>query len=96
MIHEEGPEDDTHEIHTEAPEDNIHDNLDNYIHAQLVLDVGGEQLQGRVIRHATEPDRTKQDMAHRNPLFDTRAYLVEFKDGSVAEYTANIIAENIY
>ena len=35
-------------------------------------------------------------MAHQNPLFNTRAYLVEFKDGSVAEYTANIISENIY
>ena len=60
------------------------------------LDVGGEQLEGRVIRRATEPDGTKKGMAHRNPHFDTRAYLVEFKDGSVAEYTANIIAENIY
>ena len=83
-------------IHEEAPEDDTHDNLDNYIHAQLMLDVGGEQLQGRVIHRATEPDGTKKGMAHRNPLFDTRAYLVEFKDGSVAEYTANIIAENIY
>ena len=61
-----------------------------------MLDVGGEQLQGRVIHHATEPDGTKKGMAHPNPLFDTQAYLVEFKDGSVAEYTANIIAENIY
>ena len=69
-------------IHEEAPEDDTHDNLDNYIHAQLVLDVGGEQLQGRVIRRATEPDGTKKGMAHRNPLFDTRAYLVEFKDGA--------------
>ena len=83
-------------IHEEAPEDDTHDNLDNYIHAQLVLDVGGEQLQGKVICRAMEPDGTKKGMAHRNPLFDTRAYLVEFKDGSVAEYTANIIAKNIY
>ena len=83
-------------IHKEAPEDDTHDNLDNYIHAQLVLDVGGEQLQSRVIRRATEPDGTKKGMAHRNPLFDTRAYLVVFKDGTVVEYTANIIAENIY
>ena len=54
------------------------------------------QLQGRVIRPATEPDGTQKGMAHRNPLFDTRAPLLEFKDGSVAEYTADIIAENIY
>ena len=41
-------------------------------------------------------DGTKKGQAHPNPMFDTRAYLVEFKDGSVAEYTANVIAENIY
>ena len=29
-------------------------------------------------------------------MFDTRACLVEFSDGSVSEYTANIIAEKIY
>ena len=51
-------------IYEEAPEDDTHDNLDNYIHAQLVLDAGGEQLQGRVMRHATEPDGTKKGMAH--------------------------------
>ena len=33
---------------------------------------------------------------HKNPMFDTRAYLVEFSDRSVSEYTANIIDENIY
>ena len=58
-------------IHEEAPEDDTHDNLDHYIHAQLVLDVGGVQSQGRVIRRAMEPDGTKKGMAHRNPLFDT-------------------------
>jgi hypothetical protein len=77
-------------------EADAHPDLDNYIHAQLLLDVGGEQLQGRVIKRAKEADGTKKGRAHQNPLFDTRAYLVEFKDGSVGEYTANIIAENIY
>ena len=73
-----------------------HPDLDNYIHMNLLLDVGGEQLQGRVIRRATDSEGRKKGRAHTNPIFDTRAYLVEFKDGSVEEYTANIIAENIY
>ncbi len=81
------------EATTEADE---HVDFDNYIHANLLLDVGGEQLQGRVIKRAKELDGTKKDRAHPNPLFDTRSYLVEFKDGSVSKYTANIIAENIY
>ena len=31
-----------------------------------------------------------------NPLLDTRLYEVEFPDGGICEYTANIIAESIY
>jgi hypothetical protein len=34
--------------------------------------------------------------AHANPLFDTREYDVEFMDGTVEKYQANLIAENIY
>ena len=34
--------------------------------------------------------------AHANPIIDTRLYQVEFGDGSVKEYAANIIAENLY
>ena len=70
--------------------------LDNFIHASLLLDVGGEKLQGRVIKRVKDIDGNRKGKAHPNPLFDTRAYLVEFRDGSVAEYTANIITENIY
>ena len=80
----------------EPPDDDEHEDLDNYIHAQLLLDVGNEKLQGRVTQQVRTPDGTKKGKPHRNPMFDTRAYLVEFSDGSVSEYTANIIAENIY
>jgi hypothetical protein len=34
--------------------------------------------------------------SHRDVMFDTRAYILEFPDGAEAEYTANIIAENMY
>jgi hypothetical protein len=83
-------------IMEDLPEADEHPDLDTYIHANLLLDVGGEKLQGRVIKRAKELDGTRKGRAHPNPMFDTRAYLVEFKDGSVAEYTANVIAENIY
>ena len=83
-------------IHELAPDDDDHPDLDTYIHAQLMMEVGGEQIQGRVIQRAKNDDGSKKGKAHKNPLFDTRAYMVEFKDGSVSEYTANIIAENIY
>ena len=35
-------------------------------------------------------------MAHLNPILDTWTYEVEFPDGQIAEYSANIIAENMY
>ena len=62
-----------------------HQGRNNHLHALLVMDAGGEQIQGRVIQRAKNPDRTKKGTSHKNPLFDTQAYLVDFKDGSVAE-----------
>ena len=78
------------------PDDDEHDDLDNYIHTQLLLDVGNEKLQGRVTQRVKAPDGSIKGKLHKNPMFDNRAYLVEFSDGSVSEYTANIIAENKY
>jgi len=83
-------------VYEEATDDDVHKNLDNYIHAELVLEVGGEPVCGRVMKRAVNADGTKKGQAHKNPMFDTCAYLVEMADGSVNEYTANIIAENIY
>jgi hypothetical protein len=34
--------------------------------------------------------------ASANPILDTRTYNVEFLDGHSEEYTANVIAENMY
>jgi len=34
--------------------------------------------------------------AHTNPYFDTREYEVQFTDGTVEKYTANVIADNMY
>jgi hypothetical protein len=34
--------------------------------------------------------------AHANPFFDTREYKVEFTDGTIEQYAANVIAENMY
>ena len=31
-----------------------------------------------------------------NPIIDSSVYQVEFRDGTMSEYTANIIAENLY
>jgi hypothetical protein len=33
---------------------------------------------------------------HTNPIFDTIIYLVEFPDGHMQEFSANIITQNLY
>ena len=33
---------------------------------------------------------------HTNPLFDTQEYDIEFTDGTMEKYTANVIAENMF
>jgi hypothetical protein len=35
-------------------------------------------------------------MEHHNPILDTHMYEIEFLDGQVAEYSVNVIAENMY
>ena len=69
---------------------------DQYIGAQLLLDVGGEPVQARVLKRAIDMEGNRKGKPHRNPVFDTRAYMVELEDGTIDECTANIIAENIY
>ena len=36
------------------------------------------------------------DIAHVNPIMDTRLYQVEFNGGEVTELTNNVIAESMY
>ena len=51
---------------------------------------------GKVKSRKRDADGTLKGNRHSNPLFDTRAYIVEFNDGVEKEYTANNIAENMY
>jgi hypothetical protein len=41
-------------------------------------------------------DGTVRGRANANPMLDTRTYEIEFPDGRSDEYTANVIAENMY
>jgi hypothetical protein len=59
------------------------DDLDKYIGAQLLLDTGSEPLQARAIKRSRRPDGERIGKYHKNPIFNTRAYLVELADGTV-------------
>ena len=58
-------------IEEERVEADDHADLDKYIGAQLLLDVGGDTLTGRVIKRARGPDGARVGRPHNNPLFDS-------------------------
>ena len=83
----------------ERPDDDeLSDELmDKYVNAELIFNVGtGNERRGRVTKRAKGAYGETIGTAHTNPLFDTREYVVEFTDGSVENYYANVIAENMF
>jgi hypothetical protein len=70
--------------------------LRHLLSAELLLPDGDNMVKARVVKRAKGEDGNPIGLRHKNPLFDTREYTVEFGDGSTAEYTANIIAENLF
>ena len=68
---------------------------DNYIGAEVTLPHQGDMKAGKVTRRVRSEDGTLIGRENPNPLLDTRQYQVEFPDGAVNEFTANVIAQNM-
>jgi hypothetical protein len=69
--------------------------MDEYLNKQIRLPHGGELVKARVIKRSRDGDGLPVGTRNPNPVLDSRQYEAEFDDGSVAVYTANIIAENL-
>ena len=81
----------------EQPEDDDEEAIDCYLNMELIMDVGTSgKRRGRVIKQSRGPDGEPIGRAHTNPLFDTREYDIEFTDGAIERYMANVIAENMF
>jgi len=93
-------EDDESEEHIQSPDiddwDSEPQGYDGYITAEVLLPKGDEFKVGTVVRRKANDDGTLTGHSHVNPILDTREYQVEFGDGEVLEYAANVIAENLY
>ena len=72
------------------------DSFDQYLAADVLLDRAGELVRGRVVGRKRDADGNPIGIRNPNPMLDTREYDVEFPDGSIETYTANIIAEAMY
>ena len=56
---------------------------------------GDEMAMGKVVRRSLDADGRMTGTYHDNPFLNTITYNVEFPNGQVKEYAANIIAENM-
>jgi hypothetical protein len=72
------------------------DTYGQYVGAHVRVPIGDEIRSGKVVRRKRELDGTVRGRANANPILDTKTYEIEFPDGRSDEYTANVIAENMY
>jgi hypothetical protein len=74
-----------------------HDAYDKYISARLLLPDGdGVARSAQIKRRKRDEDGNLIGRSNQNPILDTGLYEVEFDDGQVGTYAANVIAENVY
>ena len=62
----------------------------------MTLPQGSMNTSGRVVRRIRNDDGTIQGTRNDNPILDIRYYEVVFPDGEVSEYSANVIAVNMW
>lgn len=79
----------------------MNDTEDPFAESYLNMEVGirtdpeEEPQRGTVKRRKLDEDGKPVGVPNDNPLLDTRQYEVQFEDGRVEVYSANILAENI-
>jgi hypothetical protein len=72
------------------------DSYDQYVGSHVRVPIGDEIRYGKVVRLERELDGTVRGRSKYNSMLDTRTYEIESPDGRSDEYTANVIAENMY
>jgi hypothetical protein len=96
------PYSDDEEIPRTIPENDVQElNIsltDALINAEVSLHQGEDAVpvQAKVLRHLVDEHGNVIGNANINPILNTIMYEVEFPDGEVRPYAANVIADNIY
>jgi hypothetical protein len=68
---------------------------DQILHSEVSLQMGEDMIVGRVTKRAIDLDGIVAGTYDENPYLNSMIYEVEFPDGQVKEYAANIIVENM-
>jgi hypothetical protein len=94
----EGLMDEPQEPEASKPDiDGSEDNeSDEYLAAVVDIPRGGDIITSTVTCRQRNANGQLIGKRNPNPLLDTRAYEVEFPDGTMDTYSANIIAENLF
>jgi hypothetical protein len=69
---------------------------DELINAEITLPHQGKQSHGTVIGRAKNMEGNTSGIHNSNPILNTTVYDVLFPDGAVKQYSANVIAENMW
>ena len=72
------------------------DHYDQYLNSDVLLPTRGKYQTGKVTHRKRDAEGNLKGHANKNAKCDTREYVVTFPDGAEAEYSANVIAENMY
>ena len=74
------------------------DNLqyDELINAKVILPHRDKNLHATIIGGTKDSEGNEKGRYHSNPILNTQVYDVMFPDGAVKQYSANIIAENMW
>ena len=65
------------------------------INAEVTLPRGENLEKARVLRRSMGPDGKNTGQYDENPRLNSVLYDIDFPDGQVKEYSANLIAENL-
>ena len=68
---------------------------DRLLNAEVQLQQGNDMTNARVTQRALGPDGTTVGSYDDNPMLNSIVYEVEFPNGEIKEYSANVIAENM-
>jgi hypothetical protein len=67
---------------------------DRILNSEVSLQLGEDMAVGKVARRALGPDGRVTGIYDENPMLNSMIYEIEFPDGQVKEYAANVITEN--
>jgi hypothetical protein len=71
------------------------DTYEQYLTTQVLLPRGDSYEKGTVIRRKRDYEGNLIGRSNTNPILVTRVIEVQFPDGHIAEYSTNVLAENL-